>query len=56
LEEPLKDEYPELFSYDKSKAISMRKLYAQDPITSDFSLPLLAIQIYPAILSINQLE
>lgn len=30
LEEPLKDEYPELFSYDKSKAISVRN-YAQDP-------------------------
>ena len=31
LEEPLKDEYLELFSYDKLKAISVRKLYAQDP-------------------------
>lgn len=42
LEEPLKDKYPELFLFAKSKAISVGKFYAHDPITREFSLPLSA--------------
>lgn len=31
LEEPLKDEYPKLFSFTKSKTISVHKFYAKAP-------------------------
>lgn len=40
MQQPLKLEYPELYSFAKNKWISVYTLYLQQPITDLFNLPL----------------
>lgn len=40
IQQPLKLEYPELFSFAKNKKISVNMLYSQQQLQSLFSLPL----------------